>query len=67
VAFGWIFAGHQIGAAFGALGAGIVRTSTATYTLAFLGAGGICLVAALLVLRIARFRSAVGTVAAEPG
>ncbi|HXX32377.1 MAG TPA: MFS transporter [Myxococcaceae bacterium] len=70
VAFGWIFAGHQIGASFGALGAGIVRTSTATYTLAFLGAGSICLVAALLVLRIGRFRKGVPAVAAsspEPG
>jgi len=70
VAFGWIFAGHQIGASFGALGAGIVRTSTATYTLAFLGAGSICLVAALLVLRIGRFRKGVPAAAAsspEPG
>jgi MFS family permease len=58
VAFGWIFAGHQIGAGFGALGAGIIRTSTATYTLAFLGAGAICLVASVLVLRIARFKRA---------
>jgi MFS family permease len=46
VAFGWIFAGHQIGASFGALGAGIIRTSTATYTLAWLSAGLFCLVAA---------------------
>jgi MFS family permease len=57
VAFGWIFAGHQIGASFGALGAGIIRTSTATYTLAWLGAGAFCLVAAVLVLRIGRFKS----------
>jgi predicted MFS family arabinose efflux permease len=57
VAFGWIFAGHQIGAAFGALGAGIIRTSTATYTLAFFSAGAFCLVASVLVLRIARFKT----------
>jgi MFS family permease len=57
VAFGWIFAGHQIGASFGALGAGIIRTSTATYTLAFLSAGTFCLVASVLVLRIGRFKS----------
>ena len=69
VAFGWIFAGHQIGAGFGALTAGIIRTSTATYTLAFLGAGAICLVASVLVLRIARFRHPLQSVpeAAEPG
>ena len=59
VAFGWIFAGHQIGASFGALGAGIIRTSTATYTLAWLSAGTFCLVASVLVLRIGRFKSAV--------
>lgn len=57
VAFGWIFAGHQIGASFGALSAGIIRTSTATYTLAFLGAGAFCLVASVLVLRIGRLNS----------
>jgi predicted MFS family arabinose efflux permease len=57
VAFGWIFAGHQIGASFGALSAGIIRTSTATYTLAFLGAGAFCLVASVLVLRIGRLKS----------
>ena len=63
VAFGWIFAGHQIGASFGALTAGIIRTSTATYTLAFLGAGAFCLVASVLVLRIGRWRTPVtGTV-----
>ncbi len=60
VAFGWIFAGHQIGASFGALSAGIIRTSTATYTLAFLAAGVFCLVAAVLVLRIARWKTPIG-------
>jgi len=57
VAFGWIFAGHQIGASFGALAAGVIRTSTATYTLAWLSAGAFCLVAAVLVLRIGRFKA----------
>ena len=37
-----------------ALTAGIVRTETATYTPAWLGAGIICLVAAVVVLRIGR-------------
>ena len=64
VAFGWIFAGHQIGAGFGALSAGIIRTSTATYTLAFLAAGAFCLVASVLVLRIARAKRRLGP--AEP-
>lgn len=65
VAFGWIFAGHQIGASFGALGAGIIRTSTATYTLAFLGAGAFCLVASVLVLRIGRLKSTLRPAAAS--
>jgi MFS family permease len=63
VAFGWIFAGHQIGASFGALSAGVIRTSTATYTLAWLGAGAFCLLASVLVLRIGRFKPALQTAA----
>jgi sugar phosphate permease len=54
IAFGWIVAAHQIGAASGALAAGIVRTSLLTYTPAWIVAGGICMVAAFLVLRIGR-------------
>jgi MFS family permease len=65
VAFGWIFAGHQIGASFGALTAGIIRTSTATYTLAWLSAGAFCLVASVLVLRIGRFKSTLAATASS--
>ena len=54
VAFGWIVAAHQIGAASGALAAGMVRTALLTYTPAWIVAGGICLLAAVLVLRIGR-------------
>jgi predicted MFS family arabinose efflux permease len=52
--FGWILAAHQIGAGTGALAAGIVRTEVATYTPAWLGAGLLCLAAAVVVLRIGR-------------
>ena len=52
--FGWIFTGHQLGAATAALGAGLVRTAYGTYTPAFLAAGGLCLVAALAVVTLAR-------------
>jgi len=52
--FGWIFAGHQIGAAFAAFGAGMTRTVFATYLPAFFFAGALCIVAALIVLAIAR-------------
>ncbi len=48
----WIFAGHQVGGALAALGAGAVRDLTGTYLLAFTTSGLACLVASLLVLRI---------------
>ncbi len=52
--FGWIFAGHQIGAAFAAFGAGLSRTVLATYLPAFFFAGALCVVASLIVLSISR-------------
>jgi predicted MFS family arabinose efflux permease len=48
--FGWIFAAHQLGAGFAALTAGIVRTELGSYSLAFQGAGILCVAAALAVL-----------------
>jgi MFS family permease len=50
--FGWIFCGHQIGAAFAAFGAGLVRTEYSTYLPAFFTAGALCLFAAVLVLTV---------------
>ena len=50
--FGWIFTGHQLGAASAALGAGIVRTAWSTYLPAFFVAGALCIVAALLILMV---------------
>jgi MFS family permease len=52
--FGWIFAGHQLGAGFAAFGAGLSRTALATYLPAFFIAGALCIVAALIVLAISR-------------
>jgi MFS family permease len=52
--FGWVFAGHQAGAAFAAFGAGLSRTVLATYLPAFFFAGALCVVAALIVLAISR-------------
>lgn len=52
--FGWIFAGHQLGAATAAFGAGASRTEFATYLPALYVAGTFCLFAALLVLTIGR-------------
>jgi sugar phosphate permease len=52
--FGWVFAGHQIGAAFAAFGAGLSRTVLSTYLPAFFFAGVLCVVAALIALAISR-------------
>jgi hypothetical protein len=49
VAFGWIFAAHQLGAATAAYGAGLSRSLLLTYLPAFFAAGFMCLVAAALV------------------
>ena len=55
----WIFAGHQVGGGIAALGAGFVRSATGNYLLAFLISGLACLLASLLVLRIARREPAI--------
>jgi MFS family permease len=53
--FGWIFAGHQIGAATAAFGAGLSRTILASYLPAFFAAGALCLIASAIVLAISRY------------
>ncbi len=50
--FGWVFAGHQLGAAFAAWGAGFTRTAYESYLPAFFIAGVLCLLAALAVVAI---------------
>jgi len=54
VVFGWVVAGHQLGAATAVLGAGLMRASLGNYTLASMISGGLCLIASFLVLRIHR-------------
>ena len=54
VVFGWVVAGHQLGAAFAALGAGMLRSTLGTYTVATMISGGLCVIGAMLVLRINR-------------
>jgi len=56
IVYGWIFAAHQLGAASIAFAAGAVRTFFGDYQLAFMSSGLLCLLAAGLVLRIARER-----------
>jgi predicted MFS family arabinose efflux permease len=55
----WIFAGHQVGGALAAFGAGAVRSLTGDYLLAFLTSGLACLLASLLVLRVTHPQPAV--------
>jgi MFS family permease len=54
VVFGWVFAAHQIGAAVVSVGAGVVRDLTGQYTLAWIGAACLCLVAAFASTRVGR-------------
>jgi MFS family permease len=60
IMFGWIFAGHQLGAAFASFGAGTLRTALDGYLEAFIIAGLLCLGAACMSLMI-------GNRAREPG
>lgn len=50
VVFGWVFAGHQLGAAAAAYEAGLTRTLLGTYLPAFLWSGALCIVAAVLII-----------------
>ncbi|MCQ4161654.1 MFS transporter [Roseomonas sp. GC11] len=56
--FGWIFAGHQLGAACAAYGAGFSRTVYQTYLPAFFTAGILCLMAALAIVAVRESRAA---------
>lgn len=48
--FGWVFTGHQLGAATAAYGAGALRSDFSTYLPALQLAGAMCIIAALAVL-----------------
>jgi len=50
----WIVCGHQMGGALAALGGGVARNATGSYLMAFIASGAVCLIASLLVLRIAK-------------
>ncbi|HEY4026663.1 MAG TPA: MFS transporter [Candidatus Dormibacteraeota bacterium] len=56
IVFGWVFASHQIGAAFAASAAGVLRTWLGDYQVAFISAGLLCLIASGLVIRIGSAR-----------
>ena len=52
ILFGWVFFGHQVGAALAAYGGGLLRVWLGTYHVAFTTAGLLALGAAGLVLTI---------------
>jgi MFS family permease len=54
VVFGWVFASHQIGAALASVAAGVTRDQTGTYTAAWIGAALLCVVAAVISVRVRR-------------
>jgi predicted MFS family arabinose efflux permease len=54
VVFGWVFAAHQVGAAFAAFGAGYIHDRTGTYTAAWIAAAALCGVAAMISLGMRR-------------
>jgi predicted MFS family arabinose efflux permease len=56
IVFGWVVAAHQVGAAFATYAAGVLRTTSGSYTLAFFSAGALCVIAAFLVLPIGKGR-----------
>ena len=54
IVFGWVFASHQVGAALASVAAGVIRDQTGAYTIAWFGAAGMCLIAALVSFQIRR-------------
>ena len=63
--YGWVFFGHQIGAALASYGGGVVRVSLGDYTAAVLGAGILAILASLMVLVIRREPTTLGPEAAR--
>lgn len=58
VVYGWVFASHMIGASVAAYYAGIIRTITGQYTIAWITAAVLCLVASLTTLTLRRMPAA---------
>ena len=57
VVFGWVFAAHMVGAGVAASYAGWIRQGLGDYFVAWMTAGGLCLLAALMCLSIPRSRT----------
>jgi len=66
IIFGWIVAGHQLGAAFATMLAGYLRNSLGSYNLSSMLMGAACIVAAIMVLRIKGHRAGGDLIAVVP-
>ena len=66
VVFGWVFASHMVGAGVAASYAGWIRTAQGDYLVAWLTAGGMCLVASALCLLVPRRPTGGGHDLGEP-
>jgi predicted MFS family arabinose efflux permease len=64
--YGWVFAGHQVGGALAAWGAGALHDISGSYRPAFILAGGACVIAAGGVLGIRRQHSQPRPIDLEP-
>jgi MFS family permease len=65
IVFGWVFASHQVGAALASVAAGVIRDQSGAYTIAWFGAAGMCLVAALVSFQIRKLPTALATAPAR--
>ena len=54
VVFGWVFASHQVGAALGVRRGRLRPGPTGTYTVAWFSAAALCVVAAVVSVRVRR-------------
>jgi len=63
ILFGWVFFGHQVGAALAAYGGGLLRVWLGIYQVAFTTAGLLALGAAMLALTLRQGHSPVPTTA----
>jgi predicted MFS family arabinose efflux permease len=54
VVFGWVFASHQIGAAIAAVGAGLLRDASGSYTWAWWGGAALCTIASVVSVLVRR-------------
>ena len=66
VVFGWVLAGHQLGAGATALEAGVLRAMLGSYYVPVLISGALCILTALCVLRIGRGPAESGTLEPAP-